>query len=235
MGGIVSEPDGERRAALVLLAGYGRPARSGVNSFWTRMARQLAVRGVVVLRIDYSREGETLPLGEGGSGQRWKRDLDLSLLDRVVPWFRERVSGLPLFLAGSCSGARLSIEIAGRDPAAIAGTFLIAPHLRSLAEPSEEAGTPQEGTDPVDPCVVDCFKATLAHAPSWILLGEHDNADVGLLRRLVGPTTHELELEGVPGVALHLLDRPELQRETSDRLLARVSRRLSELPTSVAT
>jgi len=61
VGGIVSEPRGEPRAGLVLLPGYGRPARSGINSFWSRIARDLAARGAAVLRVDYSREGETLP------------------------------------------------------------------------------------------------------------------------------------------------------------------------------
>jgi len=223
VGGVVSEPAGERRAALVLLSGYGRPARSGVNSFWTHTARALAARGVVVLRVDYSREGETLPIGEGGSGQRWKRDLDLSLLERVVPWFGERTTPLPLLLAGSCFGARLAIEIAGCDPGVV-GTFLIAPYLRSLAEPEEEGSSPEEGTAPLDPLVVDCFKALLARGTSWILLGEHDKTDVGLLRRLVGPTAHRLEVEVVPGATLHLLDLPQLQRQTSSRLLARVGR-----------
>ena len=224
VGGIVSEPDGERRAALLLLAGYGRPARSGVNGFWTRTARQLAARGVVVLRVDYSREGETLPIGEGGSGQRWKRDLDLSLLHCVVPWFRARVTGMPLLLAGACSGARLSIELAGGDPAGVAGTFLVAPYLRSPAEPGKEGNASQEGIAPVDPQVVECFRAILARRPSWILVGECDDADVDRLRAEVEPTVHELAVEVVPGVALHLLDHPRLQDETAVRLIARVER-----------
>jgi dienelactone hydrolase len=220
VGGIVSEPEGPSRAALVLLAGYGRPARSGVNAFWTRTARRLAEIGMVVLRIDYSREGETLPIGEGGGGQTWKRDLDLRLLTQVVPWFSKRAGDLPLLLAGSCSGARLAIEYAGRDPDTVAGTFLVVPYLRALAQPGTESleGSDDE-LDAVDPIVVDCMRATLEHAPSWILVGEHDDPDVTTLEHQLSPQSHSLEIEIVPGMALHLLDQPQLQDEVTAHLL----------------
>jgi hypothetical protein len=54
VGAIVSEPAGERRAGLALFPGYGRPARSGFNSFRTRLARELAQHGLEVMRADYS-------------------------------------------------------------------------------------------------------------------------------------------------------------------------------------
>jgi dienelactone hydrolase len=223
VGGIVSEPDGECCAAIVLLAGYGRPARSGVNSFWTRMARSLAELGVVALRTDYCREGETLPIGEGGSGQIWKRDLDLHLLEQVAVWFRGRVGNIPLLLAGSCSGARLAIELAGREPDAVAGTFLIVPYLRALAQPGREGSAESGALNAVDSLVVDCLQASLGRSPGWILTGERDSPDVSMLTRLIGSTPHELDVELVPGVALHLLDQPYLQDEVSARLMARVS------------
>lgn len=234
VGGVVSEPEGALRAGLLLLPGYGRPARSGVNSFWTRTARDLAERGVAVLRIDYSREGETLPMGEDVSGQANKRQLDGRLLDEVLPWFRGRLDGIEMLLAGVCSGARGAIELAGRDhPDAVAGTFLIVPHLRVL-EGAERPSAPSEGTeelddpDAVDPLVVDCFRTILSRAPSWILVGEHDTPDVALLERLLGPTTHELEVETVPDVALHFLDQPILQEDAGRRLVARVMQALLE-------
>jgi dienelactone hydrolase len=160
--------------------------------------------GIVVLRVDYSREGETLPIGEGGSGQAWKRDLDLRLLGQAVPWFRERAGGLPLLLAGFCSGARLAIEYAGREPDTVAGTFLVVPYLRALAQPGKEGLDGRDDLDAVDPAVVDCMGATLDRAPSWILVGEHDDPDVPTLERPLGPKRHGLEAEVVPGMALHL-------------------------------
>lgn len=221
VGGVVSEPDGEGRAALIALPGHGRPARSGVNGFWARLARSLAERGVVVLRIDFSREGETLPIGEGGSGQVWKRDLDLRLLAEVTPWFHGRTGGLPLDLTGVCAGSRLAIELAGREPEAISGTFHVVPHLRALVQPGD--GSRPDDVDPVDPHVVECFRAILDRRPSWILVGEDDSQDVPRLQRLLGPTRHQLEVESVPGMALHFLDQPPIQEQVRRRLVARVA------------
>ncbi len=227
MGGIVSEPDGERRAALIVLPGLGRAARSGVNSFWTRTARALAELGIVVLRFDYSREGETLPLGEGGGGQIWKRDLDLRLLRQVAPWFRERAGNTPLMLVGACSGARLVIELAGREPDAVAETFLIVPYLSALAQPGMEGVSEPGELETVDPLVVDCFRTMLERASSWVLVGERDSPDIPALTHQIGQTPHELEVEVVPSVALHLLDQPHLQGEAGSRLMARVSSSLA--------
>lgn len=222
VGGIVSEPPGETRAALMLLQGYGRPARSGVNAFWTRLARSTAELGLVTLRFDYSREGETLPIGEGGSGQRWKADLDLRLLEQVATWFRARIQGAPLLLAGSCSGARMAIEFAGRQPQAIAGTFLVVPYLKAFAQPDGEGVAEFEELDPVDPSVVGCMNAILTHAPCWVLVGENDDPNLARLERSLGPTSHELTVEVLPSVALHLLDQPPLQQEVSRWLQARL-------------
>lgn len=233
VGGIISAPPGDARAALALLGGYGRPARSGINSLWTRIARRLAdEQGVVVLRVDYSREGETLPIGEGVSGQVRKSQLDQLLLDQVLAWFRQRLDGLDLFLAGSCAGARMAIELAGPDPDAVARTFLIVPHLRSPV-----GDEPVRGEDPdaelsdaeiVDPLVLEHFRAILARAPCVILLGERDRSDLPSLERLLGPSAAGLEIEVVPGVAIHFLDQPHLQREAERWLLDGVARALAE-------
>lgn len=223
VGGIVSEPAREHhlRAALLHIPGYGRPARSGINGFWARTARALAERGVVALRIDCSREGETLPIGEGGSGQAWRRELDLRLLDSVVPWFAERAHGLPLLLSGACSGGRLAIEYAGRNPEMVAGTFILVPHLMGVAEPGRE-GTDLDDVEPVAPAVVECFRSILEHAPSWTLVGDRDTVEMPLLKRLLGPTRHELELEVVPDAEMHFLDRPYVQEQAASWLLTRV-------------
>jgi dienelactone hydrolase len=230
VGAIVSEPPGDALAALVLFPGYGRPARSGFNSFWTRMARELAERGLVVLRADYSREGETLPIGEGGGGQVWKTDLDQSLFGQVLPWFRDRLDGLDLLLAGSCSGARGTIEIAARLPDLVDRTFLIVPHIRVLKGAGRGRGDGADGEpvdpDAVDPGIVECLRANLERAPSWILVGERDTPDIPRLQQLLGPTAFDLEVEVVPGAALHLLDRPDIQEQVRRWLTARIEQAL---------
>jgi pimeloyl-ACP methyl ester carboxylesterase len=223
VGGIVSAPPAEPRAAMVLLPGYGRPARSGANSFWTRVARSLADLGVLTLRVDYSREGETIPIGVGGSGQAWKRDLDLRLLDQVLSWYRRRLGAdVTLFLGGACSGGRLAIELAGRHPEAVAETFLVVPYLRSLPRLGTEGTAEATDLDPVDPAVVDCMRRMLARGPCWTLTGEKDDFDLFELRRRLGATPHELQIEVAPDVILHFLDQPHLQETTERWLLARV-------------
>jgi dienelactone hydrolase len=230
VGGIVSEPEGTAEAALLLLGGHGRPARSGVNSFWARTARRLAAEGVLVLRIDYSREGETLPIGEGKGGLRWKRDLDLRLSAQAAAWLGERVGGAPFLLAGVCAGARLAIELAGHDPQSIAGVFLIVPYVKDLAaierrlEANGDADVEPDDADAIDPFVVESLRRALAHAPGWALVGERDDPDLRQLQRRLGRTHHELEVEVVPDAALHLLDQPGLQGEVAARLAARIAR-----------
>jgi dienelactone hydrolase len=227
VGGIVSEPTGEQRGALIILAGWGRPARSGVNSFWTRLARRLAALGVLTLRFDYSREGETLPIGIGGSGQVWKREIDLRLIKQAQRWLGERTGDIPLFLAGVCSGARLAIDLVGDRPDDFAGTFLIVPHLR---RPAVLAAREQD-EETVDPDIVRALTASLARAPTWILQGEDDTEDLPRLRNMLPATARDLEIEIAPG-ALHFLDQPDIQEQAERRLVARVERALSEVEAS---
>lgn len=247
VGGVVSEPDGERRGAMVLLQGAGRPARSGVNSFWTRTARDLAGRGIVVLRFDYAAEGESTEVGEGehaalktalASGPRGRAELDLHLLSEIVPWFRAELDGTDPFLAGSCQGARMAIEFAAKAGGPIPPTFLIAPYLRK-PDVTAKKTAPRSGwlrrsrprkPDPIDPLVVSCLEATLEHASSWILVGERDEPDISLLLDRLGPAAISLELETAPGAALHFLDQPDIQQEAHRWLMSRVERACSGMP-----
>jgi len=230
VGGIVTEPSGAARAALVLIQGIGRPARSGINSFWTRLARALGDRGVVTLRYDCSREGETLPIGEGVSGQLRKRDLDRRLLAEAAAWFRERVGAERLLLAGACSGSYLAIEMAGLRPNEVAATFLVVPYLRSPVDPgagdSDRLGSGAEGDDEIDPGVLRGFQTMIAQGtvPPWIVIGENDYhmEQVTALWRLLGAHGSRVDLEVIPGMALHMLDQPDIQEQVRSRLAARV-------------
>lgn len=247
VGGVVSEPEGERRGAAILLQGAGRPARSGVNSFWTRTARDLAGRGVVALRFDYAAEGESTEVGAGEhaalkttltSGPRGRAELDLHLLGEIVPWFRTQLDGIDPFLAGSCQGARMAIEFAAKAGSPVPPTFLIAPYLRkpdvTASKPAARPGwlrrAHHPSPDPIDPLVVSCLEATLGQAPSWILVGERDEPDISLLLDRLGPAAAGLELEIVPGAALHLLDQPDIQAEARRWLMSRVTRALTDTP-----
>jgi hypothetical protein len=242
VGAVVSEPAGEPRAAAVLLQGAGRPARSGVNSFWTAMARALAGRGIAALRFDYAAEGESAQIGEGeyaaakaevGDCSR-AGDLDLHLLDHVVAWFRARLGGVDPFLAGSCQGARMAIEFAAREGAPPTPSLLIAPFLKRPFGAAGAAGGRSRRSfgfrramgpsDPIDPFVVSCLSAVVRRAPTWMLVGDEDEPEVSLLVDRLGPVAPDLELEIAPGAALHMLDQPDIQAVAMRRLLARIDR-----------
>ena len=129
VGAILSEPDGEPRGALVLLQGGGAPCRAGVNAHWARFGRDLAERGIAVLRFDFAAEGESTLAGEEVPREvGWRRNTDLAILRELAPWFRERVGLEELLVAGSCHGARVALDLAAEDPA-VRGAFLVVPYL----------------------------------------------------------------------------------------------------------
>jgi dienelactone hydrolase len=228
VGGIVSEPAGKGRAGMMLLAGYGRPARSGTNAFWTRTARGLAERGVTTLRIDYSQEGENHLLGEVGEGLNRTIRRDLGLVDQAATWFSTKLDALPLFMGGVCGGARLSIELAAREPELSAGVFLVVPELSAITRPHGVGGPLPEEPEALDPWTIECLRDILGRTPCWALVGELDDGHTAELPRLLGSTPHPCELETVPGLALHFLDHPDIQEQVQDRLTARVVRALAE-------
>jgi dienelactone hydrolase len=129
VGAIVSEPDGPARCGLVLLQGGGAPCRAGVNAHWARLGRDLAERGVAVLRFDFAAEGESTMVGEDVPRDvGWRRNTDLAVLGELAPWFREQVEVEDLLLAGSCHGARVALDFAAEDER-VKGAFLVVPYL----------------------------------------------------------------------------------------------------------
>jgi dienelactone hydrolase len=243
VGGIVTEPVGAPVGALVLLQGGGRAGRSGFDSEWTRLARRLAALGVVVLRFDYWREGDssmiTAERYREGRGPWGGGDRDLALLREVAPWFAERVEGLDLLVVGSCYGGRLAIELAGGLPR-VRGTLLVVPYLRHPEQrlpwrdrlERVKRGETDHGVDErsdaalLDPVAVDAYRNSLAHARSWLLMGELDPGEVYVLERLIGGCGRGLEFQVVPGVALYPGNSPDIQELVSDQVSARVAEML---------
>jgi dienelactone hydrolase len=132
VGAIVSEPDGAARAALVLLQGGGAPCRAGVNACWSRLARDLARRGIAVLRFDFAAEGDSTIVGEDVPRKvGWRRNTDLAILRELAPWFREKAGVSDLLVAGSCHGGRVGMDFAAEDPG-VKGTFLLVPYLWNI-------------------------------------------------------------------------------------------------------
>ncbi len=227
VGGIVSAPTGDTRAGMLLLAGYGRPARSGTNAFWTRAARALADRGVTALRVDLSSEGETLSVGQEECALPLRLRLDLQLLQEVTSWFSERLPGLPQFVGGVCGGGRQSIELAASEPGVFSGIFTIVPELSGVARPEGVGGELPGDLHDLDPWALESLRANLARTPHWILVGEHDDGYCADLPELLEPAPHPLEVEIVPDLALHFLDHPDIHEQAQQRLTARVDRALA--------
>ncbi len=129
VGTIVSVPDGPARAGLLLMQGGGAPCRAGVNACWTRLARDLAERGIAVLRFDAASEGDSTVVGEHVPREiGWRRNTDLAITHELAPWFRERVDFEDLLVAGSCHGGRVAMDFAAESPDA-KGSFLVVPYL----------------------------------------------------------------------------------------------------------
>lgn len=150
VGVVVSEPVGRPRAALVLLQGGGPPCRAGVNACWARLARDLAERGVAVLRFDFAAEGESTMAGENVEREvGWRRNTDLAIMHELAPWFRQQVGIEKLHVAGSCHGGRVALDFAAED-AGVGGAFLVVPylwnlppHLRPDKQASRQKGLPR--------------------------------------------------------------------------------------------
>jgi dienelactone hydrolase len=238
-GAVVSEPRGGRRGALVLLHGLGPSARAGVNAIWTRIARDLAALGLVVLRFDFACEGDSTLVGtEVPQDIGWRRSTDLVLLRDVVPWFLERVGEQELLLAGSCHGGRIALEFAASDPAA-RGLFLVVPylwhrepHLRDLqADAESEEPEPVWANGPTlnsDAEIVDGFRTVLGRGPVWVLAGEGEDEQVLPFARRLEGIERPLELRVAPGMPLHPVGHPEQQARVRRLLVERVAKALAE-------
>jgi hypothetical protein len=240
VGATVSEPKTDQRGALILLQGGGPPCRPGTNAFCTHLAHDFAALGLVVLRFDFACEGDSTMVGrdvprEGG----WRRTIDLYLLRCLAPWFRERTGESELLIAGICYGARLGLEFAVTDAAAM-GLFMVVPYLQHR-EPhlltAEERDLPPSlngrawsggATIDNDGDLVEGFRACLARGPVWVLAGDGEDLPVRPLERRFAGSSRPLELDLVSGIPLHPVIHPAQQATVRHRLVGRVARAVEE-------
>jgi dienelactone hydrolase len=226
LGGMVSEPAGEARAAAVLLEGSAG-IRFGPNQVWTRAARAMAGHGVVVLRVDYLGAGDSDP-GPRAERQAAVRD--------AVAWFRDRAGPAELLLVGSCYGARLAIHLAAEEPA-VGGFLLLNPFLgparpasrrgagRVLALPARALARlrsrPEHGaTRRLDPALLGVLGTALRRAGGHAVAGDRDPAAAALLtaRRSLGGVGTHLGLEIIPGISLRVWGPAAVQEELVRRV-----------------
>lgn len=245
LGAIVSEPDGPRRGALLLLQGDGRPGRSGVNAVWTRFARRLARHGVLVLRFDYVGEGDgTMIPKDAIPGFGHKGEVDFVLLREVVAWLRARTSIADLLVFGDSLGGRLALELGRADPGVV-GAFVCFPYVKNDTMPSDarrkEVGSARlvfgrSDAGDFHQNIVEAIPAILERGPVWILRGEKDSDEPDRLKHVLGRRGRALEIEVVPGMAVHPVSASEVQDEVTRRLARRVLRAVDDLsPVSTPT
>lgn len=251
-GGIVCEPDGPPRAAVLLLHTGGRSGRSGFGSEWALLSRRLAGLGATVLRYDFCKEGDSAMIAiedeRVDSAITVKLATDLALLDEVAAWFRQRTPGLDLIVVGVCYGGRLGLDLAARLDA-VSGTLLVVPFLRPVdednrerwrqrmekvqrGEPVEEVERPAPGSaERLDRRVPEAFARALDGGPAWVLIGERDAGEALALAEPLGERGLEVVIE--PGAALYPGNDPDIQELVSDRVTARLGQLLDErVPTA---
>jgi len=218
LGGIVTEPEGELRSAAVILEGVGG-RRFGVNRVWTRTAWALAHLGMVVLRLDYPSKGE--------SGMTMPSARTEPALLECMRWFRDRTQGLPVHLVATCAGALPAARFAAEEPD-LSGLTLISPHLRT--PPPEGAFIrPRRMVERVlgrtrRPLHAGTRRAVVAaarRAPTVAIVGEADASlrDTQALREMAARAGVRIELDVVPGMALHGQATLPSQQETLERVV----------------
>jgi len=232
VGGVVAEPD-DPSAAAILLPGTGGSGRAGVNAFWTRISRELAGQGLLTLRFDYPYRGNgASPLAGGVDAEARVaegEDPDLTVACDAAAWFRERLEGEDVFLAGECHGGRMALELLPRI-GSVAGLFVVVPYLRDRFVPLWEREQPGEADDEVqilDRTLLDSLREHLgARRPAWLLIGGEEGTDPFRLRHRLGAVGEKLEVEVAPGFKLHPVAAPDVQAEVRKRLMRRLRREL---------
>jgi dienelactone hydrolase len=234
IGGMVSEPEGEQRAAAVVLSGVnGR--RFGVNQVWTHIGWDLAAQGYVTLRADY-------PGGSGDSSLARNTKEFLPFWD-VVRWFREKLpEDLNLLVVGSCWGARLAAVMGSKEMVEdLLGIAFIVPafRLRRDNEPLKDKvrrkvakKLGKNSTLPVDRRLVEAVAGALQRTKVWALVGERDHRSRSEMTTLQNELARRgisgLEIDQVPGLLLHGQPSLDAQRVTRERVVEWAAQQLNQ-------
>jgi alpha-beta hydrolase superfamily lysophospholipase len=216
VGAVVDEPLVPRRGSAVLFQGAGSQ-RFGPNQIWGQVADDFAGMGLATLRMDYPGKGESI-----GLPAHAREDAAAE----AVAWFRKRTGGSDLLVLGSCAGARLGANLASGD-AAVRGLGLLVPTLwrpsrmltrvrpigRLTYRIAKRIGLRQPLR--ANPEWIHLLRSV--RAPVWILAGEGDRSArvADAIQTSVGS---RVEIETVPGLAVHTYGTPRAQQETRERV-----------------
>src|SRR5882672_1316624 len=121
LAGIITEPDGAPREALVLVSA-GLVPKCGPFRLYARLARRLAQHGIVTLRFDLGGIGDS-PAESTGVPLKDRTDAEI---EAALAHLTSRYNVDRVMLGGLCSGAADSFRFAEHNPG-IKGVVLIDP------------------------------------------------------------------------------------------------------------
>ena len=121
LSGIVTYPDDPLRGApAVIFLTAGVIHRVGPNGLYARLCRELAARGIVTLRFDFSGVGDSPPRPDHLVFSK------SSILESqaAMDFLAETTGAQRFVMAGLCSGAFAAVKAAGSDPR-VSGAIVI--------------------------------------------------------------------------------------------------------------
>jgi pimeloyl-ACP methyl ester carboxylesterase len=130
--GVVTAPAGRPRGLAILLQGLGAP-RSHKYGLWTRIARELADRGIASLRIDYQALGDST--GE------FLADLTNPPVEEAVTAARFVMDRLGIEVSatvGNCLGARTALAASARLPGCVSVGCILPGNLEGIMPERDE-------------------------------------------------------------------------------------------------
>jgi dienelactone hydrolase len=144
-------------------------------------------------------------------------------VEEIVTWFRAKARLSGCLFAGACVGGREALTLADRF-ADSRGVAMLVP---SLFRPNaiEEAGGKeilalQKLDDGLEPMMTRTFRRVLPRTRVRAIVGELEETEVFTLKEELGPTGEALEIDVVPGIALHPFRAPAAQEACIQRLVA---------------
>jgi pimeloyl-ACP methyl ester carboxylesterase len=135
LGAVITVPDAEPRAVVLLLTGYGGMLRSQRFALWTKTARLLAGHGIASLRLEWP--------GVGDSTGEVLADFEQLPVAQAVAAanFAMKATGTTrLGLAGNCAGARTSLHAVRELPTCESMVLFFLKPLAQAIDPKSVTG-----------------------------------------------------------------------------------------------
>jgi dienelactone hydrolase len=191
-----------------------------------------AAHGMLVMRLDVLgvRESWTVEPKSLELTDYTPTEADQALKDSTtticgaVDWLQRQTGRPELVLAGSCYGAFQAVLGARRFRETVA-VGMVAPWVekvdsRPLPGRPRLFGRREVSPGALDSNVVRALRRLLPRVAVRAIVGEHDDDGVYRLQAALGPRGQYLDIETVPGLALHPFRAPAAQTMSIERLVA---------------